>query len=123
MPINRRYPLEELLAACRRYPLPGGRMLTFEYVLIEGLNSSPDDARKLVHLLKDQRCKLNLIPFNPFPGSPYKPPTGEKVHAFQKVLVAHHYTAIIRKSHGEDILAACGQLSGRQVTSGSARVS
>ncbi len=113
MPVNRRYPLDRLLRACRDYPMPGRRMLTFEYILIEGVNASPAHAETLCRLLKDIRCKLNLIPFNEFPGSPFKSPSEETVLAFQEILVKHHYTAIIRKSRGRDILAACGQLSGK----------
>jgi 23S rRNA (adenine2503-C2)-methyltransferase len=113
MPINRKYPLAELLAACRDYPMPGRRMLTFEYILMAGVNDSPQDARKVARLLRDIRCKLNLITFNEFPGSPFKTPTPEAVSAFQQVLLDQHYTAILRASRGRDILAACGQLSGQ----------
>jgi 23S rRNA (adenine2503-C2)-methyltransferase len=112
MPINRKYPLAELFAACRDYPMPGRRMVTFEYILIGGVNDSPEDAARLVRLLKGTRCKLNLIAFNEFPGSPFKSPTPEAVAAFQLYLAQHHYTAILRASKGSDILAACGQLSG-----------
>ncbi len=112
MPINQKYPLEELLDACRRYPLPGRRMLTFEYILIGGVNSSRAMALKLCRLLKGIRCKLNLIPFNEFPGSPYRKPAEKEVLSFQQALIDNHFTTIIRKSHGEDIMAACGQLSG-----------
>jgi 23S rRNA (adenine2503-C2)-methyltransferase len=113
MPVNRKYPLKELLTACRDYPMPGRRMLTFEYILMAGVNDSPADAEKLAHLLRGIRCKLNLIAFNEFPGAPYRTPTPEKVSAFQQVLLDHHYTAILRASRGRDILAACGQLSGQ----------
>jgi len=113
MPVNRRYPLEELFAACRNYPMPGRRMVTFEYILIGGVNDSLEDAAKLVKLLKGTRCKLNLIAFNEFPGTPFKSPTPEAVAAFQMFLAQHHYTAILRASKGSDILAACGQLSGQ----------
>lgn len=112
MPVNKKYPLEELLAACKKYPMPGRRLLTFEYILIAGVNSSVRDAGKLAALLKDQRCKLNLIVFNEFPGSPFKSPSREDVEAFQQVLIKKHYTTVIRASKGGDILAACGQLSG-----------
>jgi len=112
MPINNKYPLETLLDACKRYPMPGRRMLTFEYILIKGVNSSPRDAEKLAALLKNQRCKINLILFNEFPGSPFRAPTAENVEAFQQLLLNKHYTTIIRASKGRDILAACGQLSG-----------
>ena len=112
MPVNRKYPLKSLLSACRDYPMPGRRMLTFEYILMSGINDSPEDARKVAQLLKGIRCKLNLITFNEFPGSPFKTPSKETVRAFQQILLDHHYTAILRASRGRDILAACGQLSG-----------
>jgi 23S rRNA (adenine2503-C2)-methyltransferase len=113
MPINRKYPLKKLLDACRNYPMPGRRMLTFEYILIDGVNDSPGDAEKLARLLKGIRCKLNLIAFNEFPGTPFRTPSERSVAAFQQVLLKNHYTTIIRASKGRDILAACGQLSGR----------
>jgi 23S rRNA (adenine2503-C2)-methyltransferase len=112
MLINKKYPLEILLDACKKYPMPGRRLLTFEYILIEGVNCSVRDAQKLAALLKGQRCKLNLIVFNEFPGSPFKSPAKKDVEAFQQVLLDAHYTTIIRQSKGSDILAACGQLSG-----------
>lgn len=113
MPVNNKYPLNVLLDACRTYPMPGRRMLTFEYILIAGMNASREDAKKLGRLLKGIHCKLNLIAFNEFPESPFKAPANEDVQAFQQELLKQHYTAIIRKSKGRDILAACGQLSGR----------
>ena len=112
MPVNKKYPLEVLLDACRRYPMPGRRLLTFEYILIDGVNSSRADAQKLARLLKDQRCKLNLIVFNEYPRAPFKSPSLRDVHAFQQILLDRHFTTMIRKSKGSDILAACGQLSG-----------
>lgn len=115
MPINRKYPLTELLAACRDYRLPRRRMVTFEYVLIGGINSSPRDAQQLCRLLKDIRCKINLIVLNKVPGSPFHPPAPREVSEFQQILMDQNFTAIIRESRGEDIMAACGQLSG-QVT-------
>lgn len=118
MPINRKYPLATLLAACRDYPMPGRRMLTFEYILMAGVNDSPEDARQVAELLRGVRCKLNLIAFNEFPGSPFKTPTPEAVSAFQQVLLDRHYTAILRASRGRDILAACGQLSGQAAAGG-----
>jgi 23S rRNA (adenine2503-C2)-methyltransferase len=111
MPINKKYPLEVMLDACKRYPMPGRRLLTFEYILIDGVNSSVQDARKLAALLKGQRCKLNLIVLNEFPGSDYKSPSMKSVAAFQQTLIDNHYTAMLRASKGSDILAACGQLS------------
>jgi 23S rRNA (adenine2503-C2)-methyltransferase len=114
MPVNRKYPLEELLAACRDYPMPGRRMLTFEYILIGGVNASPEHAEKLSRLLRGIRCKLNLIAFNEFPGSFLRTPSPETIKTFQSILIKNHYTAILRASKGSDILAACGQLSGRE---------
>ncbi|MDD4356819.1 MAG: 23S rRNA (adenine(2503)-C(2))-methyltransferase RlmN, partial [Smithellaceae bacterium] len=112
MPVNKKYPLVTLLDACKKYPMPGRRLLTFEYILIDGVNSSRTDAAKLAMLLKDQRCKLNLIVFNEFPGSDFKSPSAKDVSAFQQVLLDRHFTVMLRKSKGRDILAACGQLSG-----------
>lgn len=110
MPINKKYPIETLLNTCRMYPLQPGRKLTFEYVMIDGVNDSLKDAKKLVHLLKGIRCTLNLIPYNSFPGSIFKRPSDENIFAFQKMLFHKNRRAIIRESRGQDILAACGQL-------------
>jgi len=110
MPVNRTYPIETLLGACRRFPLPSGRMITFEYVLIKGVNDGLEDARRLAKLLRSLRAKINLIPFNPFAGSPFYRPEETHTLAFQKVLIERHYTATIRHSKGADIRAACGQL-------------
>lgn len=116
MPVNRRYPLEDLLAACRRYPLDPRRRITFEYVLLRGINDSEDDALRLTRLLKGIKCKVNLIPFNPFPGSDFKRPDDAAVKRFQKILQDRHYTALVRESRGRDISAACGQLRERAAT-------
>jgi 23S rRNA (adenine2503-C2)-methyltransferase len=110
MPVNRRYPLKSLLDACRRYPLEPRRRITFEYVLLQGINDTTDDARRLVKILKGIPCKVNLIPFNPYPGAPYRRPSDEEVEQFQKIVLGGNVTALIRKSKGQDILAACGQL-------------
>ncbi|MDY6989101.1 MAG: 23S rRNA (adenine(2503)-C(2))-methyltransferase RlmN [Thermodesulfobacteriota bacterium] len=110
MPVNRTYPIETLLGACRRFPLPSGRMITFEYVLIGGVNDGLEDAKRLARLLRPLHAKINLIPFNPFAGSPFKRPEEAHILAFQKVLIDRHYTATIRQSKGADIRAACGQL-------------
>ena len=110
MPINKKYPLKKLIEACREFPLRKGRMLSFEYVLLDGINNSPEDAGRVAKLLKGIRCKINLIPFNEFPGAPYKRPSGESVLRFQEILTGHNYSVFIRKSRGADILAACGQL-------------
>ena len=113
MPINKKYPIEELLEACREYPMPGRRMLTFEYILMAGFNDSPRDAEEVAKLLRPLHCKFNLIAFNEFPGSPFKTPSREAIRAFQQVLLDNNYTAVLRASRGSDILAACGQLSGQ----------
>jgi 23S rRNA (adenine2503-C2)-methyltransferase len=110
MPVNRRYPLKSLLDACRRYPLEPRRRITFEYVLLQGINDTTDDARRLVKILKGIPCKVNLIPFNPYPGAFYRRPADEEVEQFQKIVLGGNVTALIRKSKGQDILAACGQL-------------
>lgn len=110
MPVNRRYPLKVLLDACRSYPLKPRRRITFEYVLIRGINDSPVEAGKLAGILDGLRCKVNLIPLNPYPGSDLKRPPDKDVLEFQKVLLKHNLTALIRESKGRDILAACGQL-------------
>lgn len=111
MPINRTHPLEQLIRACREYPTPSRKRITFEYILLEGVNDSPGHARGLVKLLGALRCKVNLIPFNPFEGSPFGRPSWERVLAFQEVLQRAHITAIIRESRGAEIGAACGQLA------------
>jgi len=116
MPVNQTYPLTSLMAACRRFPLPNRRMLTFEYILIKGVNDQDQDARNLIALLRDLKAKINLILLNPFPGSDFSPPPMDRALEFQRQLVANHFTAIIRKSKGQDISAACGQLSRTEYT-------
>jgi 23S rRNA (adenine2503-C2)-methyltransferase len=116
MPINRRYPLAELLSACREYPLPPRKRITFEYILLDGINDSPKQARELVRIMHGVRAKVNLIPFNPVSpdlDSKYRRPPEERVLAFQEVLQKAQLTAIIRQSRGADISAACGQLAAR----------
>lgn len=110
MPINRRWPIAELLSACRAYPLPGRGRLSFEYVLLGGVNDSLEDARRLVRLVHGLRCKVNLIPFNPSPDLPDRPSPRAQVEAFQQVLLGAGLTATIRESRGWDISAACGML-------------
>lgn len=110
MPINKTYPISRLLKACRDYPLPPRRSITFEYVLLKGVNDSDADARRLVQLVRGMRCKINLIPFNDYPGSPFERPEEARVLAFQKIILDGRVAAFIRKSKGTDILAACGQL-------------
>ena len=113
MPINRKYPIEALIDACRRYPLRSGRRITFEYILIKGVNDRPRHARQLSKLLSGLKAKVNLIPFNPHQGSRLEPPAAAVVDAFQEVLLSSHLTAIVRQSKGGDISAACGQLKAR----------
>ncbi len=108
--VNRLHPLARLLAACRAYPLPPHRKLTFEYVLLAGENDTEPDAKRLTKLLNGIRCKVNLIPFNPFPGSPYRRPADGDVLRFQSVLRQAGFDVLIRKSKGRDVLGACGQL-------------
>jgi 23S rRNA (adenine2503-C2)-methyltransferase len=112
MPVNQAYPLAELLDACRDFPLPNRRRITFEYILIDGVNDRDRDARNLVRLLSGVPAKVNLIPLNATPELGMNPSPEERILRFQELLVARHFTAIIRKSKGQDILAACGQLSG-----------
>ena len=114
MPINNKYPLKKLLSACRDFPLPNRRMITFEYVLIEGVNDDPQHALKVARILSGLRAKINLIPLNPQPGLNMFPPSMDKIVRFQEVLLKKNFTPIIRKSKGVDIRAACGQLSGEQ---------
>jgi 23S rRNA (adenine2503-C2)-methyltransferase len=110
MPVNRGFAIEELLAACRRFPLPVRQRMTFEYVLLEGVNDAPADARRLVRLLKGIRAKVNLIPFNDWEGSRWSRPPLPRILAFQALLLEHGITATVRWSKGEDLGAACGQL-------------
>lgn len=110
MPVNRRYPIPALLAACKRYPLEPRKRITFEYVLLKGVNDSEDDARRLSILLRGIKCKINLIPFNPFPDSLFKRPDDRAVRRFQQILLDQHYATPVRESRGRDISAACGQL-------------
>jgi len=110
MPINRKYPIQTLLEACRQYPLPKGRKITIEYILFRDLNDSPAHARQLVRLLAPVKAKINLIPFNPYPGSAFQRPAEKSIQAFQALLIDKHLTSVVRYSKGLDILAACGQL-------------
>jgi 23S rRNA (adenine2503-C2)-methyltransferase len=110
MPINRRWPIAELLKACRDYPLPNRRRLTFEYVMLDRVNDSDADAGRLAKLLKGIRCKVNLIPFNATPELSDRPSPRARVESFQKILHDAGLTATIRESRGSDIAAACGML-------------
>ena len=113
MPINRRYPLEDLLEACRRLPLSNRQRITFEYTLIDGVNDSEADAHRLARLLRGIPSKVNLIAMNEHPASPFKAPPYERVRRFQDVVQAAGYTAFLRTRRGDDIGAACGQLGER----------
>ncbi len=110
MPINRKYPIESLLEVCSQYPLPPRRRITFEYIMLEGINDSPEDARLLAKILRPLRAKINLIPFNEHPESVFRRPDEKTILSFQNILIKHHYTTMIRNSRGQDISAACGQL-------------
>ncbi len=111
MPVARRYTMAELKQALLRYPLKPTRRITLEYVLLKDVNDLPEHAEALARWARGIRCKINLIPFNPHPGSEFKRPEPERLQAFQAVLIARGYTAIIRRSRGLEIAAACGQLA------------
>jgi 23S rRNA (adenine2503-C2)-methyltransferase len=113
MPINRKYRLDELIKACREYPLSDRERLTFEYVMLDGVNDSDQDARRLVRLLNGIKAKVNLIPHNPAPELPFRASPVERILAFQKILIDGDVPAFIRRPRGQDISAACGQLAAR----------
>jgi 23S rRNA (adenine2503-C2)-methyltransferase len=114
VPINRRHPLADLMAACRRYLEVAPRdFVTFEYVMLDGVNDAREQADALVRLVRDVPCKFNLIPFNPFPGTEFRVSPRERIVAFQRRLSDAGLVTTIRKTRGDDIDAACGQLAGR----------
>lgn len=114
VPINQKYPLRELMAACLRYLEKAPRdFVTFEYVMLAGVNDRPQDARELISLVRDVPCKFNLIPFNPFPQAPYRRSDMETVKHFRDILMQANIVTTIRKVRGDDIAAACGQLAGQ----------
>ncbi|MBI2314369.1 MAG: 23S rRNA (adenine(2503)-C(2))-methyltransferase RlmN [Betaproteobacteria bacterium] len=114
MPVNRKYPLKELMAACRRYVKDAPRdFITFEYVMLDGVNDTPAHARELVRLTRDVPCKFNLIPFNPFPDSGFARSAPDAIRRFQGVLMEEGIVATVRRTRGDDIDAACGQLAGQ----------
>jgi 23S rRNA (adenine2503-C2)-methyltransferase len=116
VPLNKKYPLQELLDACRSYPgSSNARRITFEYVMLKGVNDSPAEARELVRLLKGIPAKVNLIPFNPWPGAPYECSTETSIAAFSDIVFAAGYSAPVRTPRGRDIAAACGQLKSDSV--------
>jgi 23S rRNA (adenine2503-C2)-methyltransferase len=110
MPVNRGGGLDELLEACRRFPLPVRQRMTFEYVLLDTVNDSREDARRLARRLQGLRAKVNLIPFNAWEASGFRRPPADRIAAFQRVLLDAGITATVRWSKGEDVGAACGQL-------------
>lgn len=113
MPVNRKWPIAELLRAARAFPLAHGRKITFEYVLLAGVNDSDADAERLPRLLKGMECMVNLIPWNPFSGPAFRRPAPERIRTFQEILRRHHVQTYIRTPRGDDIDAACGQLAAR----------
>ena len=110
VPINRKYGLKELLDACRRFPLKRRNRITFEYVMLAGVNDTPEDARRLVRLLNGIRAKVNLLPLNEAAGIPFERPSDDRVNQFAQILADRDVTVSVRKSRGRDIRAACGQL-------------
>jgi len=111
VPLNRKYPIAELMAACRRYPgASNARRITFEYVMLDGINDSEAEARELVRLLDGLPAKVNLIPFNPWPGSPYATSKRAQIERFARVVNDAGYASPVRRPRGKDIMAACGQL-------------
>ncbi len=111
VPLNRKYPIAELIEACRGYPgTHNARRITFEYVMLDKVNDSPAEARALVRLLKGIPAKVNLIPFNPWPGAPFTCSAPARIEAFAEILMAAHLAAPVRSPRGQDIMAACGQL-------------
>jgi len=110
VPVNRKFTLEDLIAACKRFPLAKRRRIMFEYVLLDGINDTPEDARRLVRLLDGIKAKVNLLPLNEAAGIPFSRPADTRVNAFAQILVDHDLVVTVRRSRGRDIRAACGQL-------------
>jgi 23S rRNA (adenine2503-C2)-methyltransferase len=116
VPLNKKYPIAQLLTACRKYPSSSNaRRITFEYVMLKDVNDSPADARELVRLLAGIPAKVNLIPFNPWPGAPFECSSDAAIAAFAEIVNAAGYSAPVRTPRGRDILAACGQLKSDSV--------
>jgi 23S rRNA (adenine2503-C2)-methyltransferase len=111
MPVTKKYPIESLIKACEKFPLPKRRRITFEYVMLKDVNDTTADARRLIKILHPIRCKVNLIRFNPVKEIPYEPSTNEQIEKFSQVLLDKNYTVAIRYSKGQEIKAACGQLA------------
>ncbi len=114
MPVNGRYPLVELIAGCKQFPHKKRQRIMFEYTLLQGINDSDEDAKRLARLLAHIPCKINLLSMNPAPGSPYTSPPASRILSFQKILRDRGYSTFIRKSRGADISAACGQLADKK---------
>jgi 23S rRNA (adenine2503-C2)-methyltransferase len=114
MPVNRKYSLRDLIDCCRSLPIPRRKRITFEYVLLRGVNDSVQDAEQLAQLLRGIRCKVNVIPFNPHPGSAFQRPSEAEIERFQNVLQEHGMQINVRRPRGDDIQAACGQLQGEE---------
>jgi 23S rRNA (adenine2503-C2)-methyltransferase len=116
VPINKKYPIAELMQACRDYPtLNNARRITFEYVMLKDVNDSAADAKALVKLIKGIPAKVNLIPFNPWPGAPFERSTPEAIKRFSDIVFEAGYSSPVRTPRGEDIMAACGQLKSESV--------
>ena len=116
VPLNRKYPLKELLDACRNYPgVTNARRITFEYVMLKGVNDSLADARELVRVIRGIPAKINLIPFNPWPGAPYECSDWEQIEKFAEIVNRAGYASPVRTPRGRDIMAACGQLKSESV--------
>jgi len=114
VPINKKFPIKELMAGCKRYLEKAPRdFVTFEYVMLDGINDSIEDAKALLQIVKDVPCKFNLIPFNPFPNSGYQCSSSDQIRRFKEVLINQDYIVTVRKTRGDDIDAACGQLAGQ----------
>src|SRR5690348_17247524 len=116
VPLNKKYPIAELMAACRNYPgVSNARRITFEYVMLKGVNDSPADARGLVRAIRGIPAKINLIPFNPWPGAPYECSDWEQIEKFAEIVNRAGYASPVRTPRGRDIMAACGQLKSESV--------
>jgi len=116
MPINNKYPVAELLEACKNFPMPKRKRIMFEYILIKDLNDSVSDAENLAEKLRDIPCKINLLPYNETEALSFQRPSDETIELFQKTLWKAGYTVIVRSSRGADISAACGQLAGKMIS-------
>jgi 23S rRNA (adenine2503-C2)-methyltransferase len=113
MPVNRKWNIEALMQACREFPLKQGRRITFEYVLLRGVNDTDEDAQRLIALLKDVPAKVNLIPYNENPGLGFQTTEDQRAEQFRELLAVGNVAAFIRQNRGRDIAAACGQLANR----------